>query len=261
MTYKTAVVYTCAHATPECSNERFDWLGSFLYDLKPDYVVDLGDGADLKSLNVYDKSKPKAIANSPTYEQDIECYNDAQERVQWKFRHNKRRMPDFFGFEGNHENRIARAIETDPRLEGSKNGISFSDLQTDKWFTEYHRYDNGAPAEFVYDGVCYAHYFSGGNSGRPISGTHHGHALLQKRHGSATCGHAHIFDYKVDRGAYPNPIHGLVAGSFKGKDESWAGQSNRMWSRGVAVKRYLKDGDYNLQWVSMEQLRVEYGEA
>ena len=40
---KTAVVYTCAHASPEVSNERFDWLGAFLYDLRPDYVVDLGE--------------------------------------------------------------------------------------------------------------------------------------------------------------------------------------------------------------------------
>ena len=48
---KTAVVFSCAHAHPEVSNERFTGLGKFLYDLKPDYVVDLGDGADMHSLN------------------------------------------------------------------------------------------------------------------------------------------------------------------------------------------------------------------
>ena len=51
---KTAVVLTCAHSDPSIPNNRFDWLGEFLYDVRPDYVIDLGDGADLKSLNSFD---------------------------------------------------------------------------------------------------------------------------------------------------------------------------------------------------------------
>ena len=58
---KTAVVFTCAHSDPSVPNDRFDWLGNLLYDIRPDYVVDLGDGADLKSLNSYDTKYPKAI--------------------------------------------------------------------------------------------------------------------------------------------------------------------------------------------------------
>ena len=49
MAGKTVVVFSCAHVDPSVSNERFNWLGEFLYDLKPDYVVDLGDGADIRS--------------------------------------------------------------------------------------------------------------------------------------------------------------------------------------------------------------------
>ena len=37
---KTAVVFSCAHVSPDVSNDRFNYLGEFLYDLKPDYVVD-----------------------------------------------------------------------------------------------------------------------------------------------------------------------------------------------------------------------------
>ena len=60
---KTAVIYTCAHADPEVSNDRFSWLGDLIYDLKPDYVIDLGDGADMRSLNSYDTKYPTAIAS------------------------------------------------------------------------------------------------------------------------------------------------------------------------------------------------------
>jgi len=99
---ETAVVFTCAHATPEVDNSRFDLLGKFIYDLKPDYVIDLGDGADMKSLNSYDTRYPKQVV-SQSYQADIEAYNDSQERLRWQFRHNKRKKPAWFGFEGNHE--------------------------------------------------------------------------------------------------------------------------------------------------------------
>ena len=128
MAGKTVVVFSCAHVDPTVSNERFNWLGEFLYDLKPDYVVDLGDGADMRSLNTFDTRYPEAIV-SQSYEADIEHYNDAQERIRWKFRHHKRKRPTYIGFEGNHENRIKKAIKHDPRLEGSKYGISFGHLR------------------------------------------------------------------------------------------------------------------------------------
>src|SRR6056297_92283 len=114
---KTVVVYSCAHADPSVDNKRFDWLGQFLYDLRPDYVVDLGDGADMKSLNSYDTRNPQALVNQ-SYEADIEVYNDSQERIRAPFKRAKRKRPYFFGFEGNHEHRIKKAIATDPRLEG-----------------------------------------------------------------------------------------------------------------------------------------------
>ena len=123
-----AVVLTCAHASPDSSNDRFTWLGKMLYDLKPDYVVDLGDGADMKSLNSYDTRKPEAIV-SQNYEKDIECYNDAMYRLREVFSKQRRKRPAFFGFEGNHEARIKTALTFDPRLEGSKYGISFKSMR------------------------------------------------------------------------------------------------------------------------------------
>ena len=63
---KTAVVFSCGHADPQTSNDRFSWLGRFLYDLKPNYVVDLGDGADMRSLNSYDTRKPEAVVSQST---------------------------------------------------------------------------------------------------------------------------------------------------------------------------------------------------
>ncbi len=255
---KTAVVFTCAHADPSVPNDRFDWLSDFIYDVRPDYVVDLGDGADLKSLNSYDTRYPKAIV-AQNYESDIQCYNDAQERLRRKFRVMKKKRPAFFGLEGNHENRIKKAIANDPRLEGSKYGISFSHLQTDVWFDEYHEYNNSAPAIADYDGISYAHYIASGNYGTAMSGLHHAYGIIQKRHNSTTVGHSHKRSMFFKDDAHPHPTIGLVAGCFKGAKEGWAGQANLEWWKGVIVKRNIRDGYYEPEFVSLERLRDVYG--
>lgn len=258
MAKKTALIFTCAHADPECDNKRFDWLGRFIYDLKPDYVVDLGDGADMRSLNSYDTRYPKAVVTQ-SYQKDIEAYNDSQQRLRWQFRHAKKRKPFWIGFEGNHENRVKKAIANDPRIEGDRYGISFDHLQTDHWFDEYHEYENSAPAIADYDGVSYAHYFSSGNYGTATSGLHHAYALLQNRNHSSTCGHSHKRSLHFKDGAHPRGIIGLVAGCYKGKEESWAGQANSEWWKGVVVKREIDNGVYEPEFVSMKRLEEEYG--
>tara|TARA_R110000822_G_scaffold168046_1_gene308203 strand:- start:829 stop:1647 length:819 start_codon:yes stop_codon:yes gene_type:complete len=255
---KTAIVWSCAHASPETKNERFDWLGGLVYDIKPDYCIDLGDGADMKSLNMYDKAKPKS-AVAKNYGDDIESYDESQELLRYRFKQQRRRRPKWYGFEGNHEARITTAISYDPHLEHGKYGISFTHLNTNKWFDEYHPYENGAPAIYNYDGVDYAHFVGSGNFGRAISGTHHAYALLQKRYRSCSVGHSHKRDmyFKEDVGARGGI--GAVVGCFKGASESWAGQSNGEWWKGVLIKRNIQDGQYEPQWVSMETLKQTYG--
>lgn len=259
MAGKTVVVFSCGHSDPSVSNDRYDWLGSFLYDVKPDYVVDLGDGADMKSLNTFETRSPKAIV-SQSYQADIEHYNDAMERMRRLFVKNKRKRPFYIGFEGNHEHRIKRAISVDPRLEGRKYGVSFGHLQTSYWFDEYHEYSNSAPALVNYDGVLYGHFVSSGNFGRAISSEHHGHALVKKLASSATVGHSHKFSYYYKGDSRPNALHGLVVGCFKGAEETWAGQANSEWRKGVVVKREVSSGNYDMEWVSVERLRKAYGQ-
>jgi hypothetical protein len=251
---KTAVVFTCAHAKPEVSNERFSLLGKLLYDVKPDYVVDLGDGADMCSLNSFDTRKPEMIV-SQSYEGDIDVYNDAQERLRHEFTKSKKRKPTFYGFEGNHENRIRKAVELDPRLHGERYGVSFDHLQTSKWFDEYYDYEYGAPALREIDGVLYGHFVGAGNFGRPLSGKHHGASLIAKTLQSTTVGHSHRRSmFFEDRGR----AIGLVAGNFKGAKEGWAGQSNDEWWTGVVIKHNIEDGMYEPEFVSLERMKEEY---
>lgn len=252
---KTAVVWSCGHASPDVDNVRFTWLSKFIEDIKPDYTVDLGDGADMKSLNTYDTRYPQALV-SASYEQDIESYNESQDILWSHYRTKHKKRPFRIGFEGNHEYRIKKAILHDPRLEGAKHGISFSHLGTSNWFDSYHEYQHSAPSIATYDGVDFAHYFSGGNYGTALSGKHHALSLLTQRMNSAICGHSHRRNVYFQDNAKKI---GLVVGCYKGKDEGWAGQSNSEWWRGVVVLRNLENGYFDPQFVSMSALEKEYG--
>ena len=255
---KTAIVWSCAHADPSVSNERFNWLGDLIEDIKPDYCIDLGDGADMRSLNSFDSRYPQAIV-SQSYQADIESYNDSQSRLWDRYRISKKKRPFRIGFEGNHENRIKKAIAADPRIEGAKYGVSFKHLNTDQWFDEYHEYQDSAPAIVDYDGVSYAHYFSSGNYGTAMSGLHHAYSLLQLRNHSSTCGHSHKRGIYFKDDAHPKGIIGLVVGNFKGGKESWAGQAQNGWWAGVVIKRNIDGGMYEPQFVSLAALEKEYG--
>lgn len=255
---KTAVVFTCAHSSPDVSNERFTWLGNFIEDIKPDYVVDLGDGADMSSLNSYDSRYPKAIV-AQSYEADVDCYNEAQDRIWGRYTLKKKKRPFRIGMEGNHENRIKKAVALDPRIEGGRYGISFSHLQTDHWFDEYYEYRNGGPDITVVDGVSYAHYFSAGNYGTAMSGMHHGYSLIQQRHSSSVCGHSHKRSVYFKDDAYPKPSIGMVVGCYKGKEEGWAGQANNSWWRGIVVMRSVDSGVFDPEFISMDRLKEAYG--
>jgi hypothetical protein len=252
---KTTVVYSCGHAKPDVPNDRFSILGKFLYDLKPDNVIDLGDMGDMASLNSYDTRRPEAIV-AQNYEKDINSYNDAQERIRWEFAKHRKKKPVFYGFEGNHETRIKTAISHDPRLHGQSYGISFSHLNTNKWYDRYVEYENGAPGILDVDGVDYAHFIGSGNYGNAISGDNHAKGILLKRLKSTTVGHSHkrnIF-FKDDGRAI-----GCVVGCVKGAPESWAGQSNKEWWSGVVIKRNVENGMYDPEFVSLSRLEKIYG--
>ena len=243
-----AVVFSCAHSDPDVSNERFDWMGKFLYDIKPDYVVDLGDGADMRSLNSFDGRKPQAVV-SQNYERDIDHYNDAMERMRHEFVRNRRKRPAYYGFEGNHEHRIERAVENDSKLDGL---LSYDDFELDEYGWEV--YDFLEPA--LIDGIAYCHYFTSGVMGRPCASAS---LMLRKKHMSCIMGHVQDREIAYDRRADGSRITGLFGGIFYQHDEEYLNhQTNGSW-RGVWMLHEVNDGQFDEMPVSMSYLEKKYG--
>lgn len=247
---KTHLIIPDSHAHPDHNNKRYEWLGHLINDVKPDVVVDIGDWWDMASLCSYDKGTKGFEGRR--YKKDVEAGLDAQDRMFSIIRRQKRKLPRFIRTLGNHEDRISKAVDRDPVLEGT---IGLSDLQSKEYGWEEYPYLTPAVA----DGVTYQHYFTSGIMGRPISGERHAQTLILKQLSSCTQGHSHLFDHCVRSDVAGRKIHGCVVGVYQDYWADWAGPANRMWNPGVVVKRGVEDGQYDIEHISLKRLRLEYG--
>lgn len=256
---KTHLIIPDQHAHPDFHNDRADWIGQLIKDVKPDLVINIGDAADLPSLSSFDKGK--ASFHGASYGKDIDAHLDFQERMWSPMKQTRKRMPHRVVFEGNHENRIKKVLEYDPQLSAGDSGygISFRDLDFNSYYNEVHEYEGGTPAVRTYDGVSYAHFFISGVMGRPIGGVNHASSLLNKNHCSSTCGHSHLADFSVHTNVRGEKMMGLVCGVYQDYDSKWAGDVNRLWWGGCVIKRNVNDGMYDPEFVSINTLRKEYG--
>src|SRR5574343_1440588 len=117
--------------------EHLDWAGKAIVDYKPDVVVNIGDFADMPSLSTHDKVGSKYFEGK-RYTKDVEVVKEAMKVLlkplkdeQMRLKRNKEKIykPRLVFTLGNHENRINRAINNNPMLEGL---ISVKDLGYEK---------------------------------------------------------------------------------------------------------------------------------
>lgn len=251
---RTHLVIPDPHATPGVSNVRAEWAGRLINEVRPDVVVVLGDTADMSSLCSYDRGKRSF--HGRTYANDIVAHGDFQDRLWSVVRAAKRKLPLRVTLIGNHEQRIERAIDVQPELEGV---ISYDDLELERWYDVVVPYSGSTPGVIDIDGITYAHYLVSGVSGRAISGEHLAYSLLAKHYTSCTVGHNHTLDCCVRTNAAGKKMVGMCAGVFQEHDSSYAGEANKLWWRGVVIKRNVQDGCYDPEFVSLDRLKKEYG--
>jgi hypothetical protein len=239
---------------PDHTTEHMTWAGQYAVKMKPDVIIHLGDHWDMPSLSSYDVGTKSFEGRR--YTKDIEAGNVALEKLMEPIRRERDRLktnkkkqwnPRFVFLLGNHEYRIERAIESDPKLDGL---ISYDDFKLDGW----ERYNFLEPV--VIDGVCYSHYFTSGVMGRPVSSSK---LLLQKKFMSCVMGHVQDREISYARRADGNNMTGLFAGIYYQHDESYLNpQTNGSWA-GLWLFNDVKDGSFDELPVSMNYLRRTYG--
>ncbi len=251
---KTIIFATDPHAHFKHNNKRAEYLGALINDVKPDVVVIGGDVWDMPSLSSYDKGRKSFQGR--TYKADIDAGLDWTDRLFSTVRRAKKKQPRWVFLEGNHENRIKRAVDIQPELDGT---ISFSDLQLDDYYDDVVEYIGGTPGVIKIEECSFAHYFVSGVMGRPISGEHPAYSLISKQYGSCSAGHIHTADYAIRTSSSGRKLHGLLGGCFFDYNSDWAGESNRLYWRGVTIKRGVDNGNYDPEFVSIQRLKKTYG--
>jgi hypothetical protein len=236
--------------------DHLEWAGRYMVDKKPDTVVMIGDFADMPSLSSYDVGKKQFEGRR--YKDDVNATHEGMRRLLsplWRYNswakknHEKRYKPNLVLTYGNHEDRINRAVDSDPKLEGI---LSLSDLKYE--FFGWKTVPFLEP--IVIDGVAYCHYFPSGQLGRPVVSAR---SLLSKFHMSAVAGHQQGRDIAYGKRADGRNITALIAGSFYLHDEDYLSPfTNQHW-RGIYMFHEVQDGSFDEMAVSIRYLKRKYG--
>lgn len=240
-----------------CPTEHLEAAGNFIVEHKPDVVVHIGDHFDMPSLSSYDKGK--AAFEGRRYTKDIESGREGLEallgplaRYNAKRRSAKMRtyQPRRIFLIGNHEERIARAANINPELQGL---IGYHDFGLHHYGFEVYDF-----LEVVnVDGVNYTHFCKNLNSSFPIG---RAHLIAQRRHASFTTGHQPGLDYYISPFRTPegHRVQTVIAGSYYMHDEGYRGhQGNDNW-RGVIYKQDVKNGTYSPSFYDVEYMLENY---
>lgn len=108
-----------AHDSPKLPDKsRFRWIGQFIADRQPDYVVDIGDSMDCESLCFHVADATLTGKLKPSFLADLSSYDEAMDAL-WS------PVAKVSGYEpvrkkcrGNHENRIWRIEDQAPHAAG-----------------------------------------------------------------------------------------------------------------------------------------------
>jgi len=225
------------------------WVGRYIRDkyLTSDkrlVVIHGGDHWDMPSLSSWDKGTRRIEgrrikADIDAGSRGFRLLNDAiGDDV----------AGDYHFLDGNHEDRVTRATNSNPQLDGL---VSLDDMDVCGW----QRHAFLVPVTL--DGVMYSHYFANPMTGRPYAGNNI-ETRLKSIGGSFSMGHQQTLLIGMRYTAAGVQQNGLVAGACYLHDEDYKGpQGNAHW-RGIVVCHNVHQGSYDVKPVSLDSLCRRY---
>lgn len=230
-------------------------IGQYIVAKKPEKIICLGDFADMPSLSSYDVGKKSFEGRR--YVADVAAAHTAMRSLLsplWEFneraKKNKEKQykPELILTLGNHENRINRAVNDSPQLEGV---LSIRDLQYEEFGWTVHPFLDVV----VVDGIAYSHYFTTGLMGRPVTTAS---ACLAKKHMSCVQGHQQGLQIHSNFRADGKQMTSIIAGScYEHNEDYMSFQGNNHW-RGFLVLHDVNDGEFDVMPVSLKYINRKF---
>lgn len=247
----TLLVVGDVHCQPGKSLARMAALGRMTADLNPDGVVQLGDFGDFHSLSTYDQGRlggegARLVDDNRAYRRGLDLWHEHAGHALLR--------AERLYTEGNHEERVRRAVSDNPHLEGSLVDPLLQ-WQEYGWRT----------APFLQTayiaGFAAAHYWHPkGNTRTATGGTvYPARAIRMANVHNSLSGHTHALSWERFRPGVGAAIHTLVAGCFDDASHGWAKRDNARYEVGVNVlRRHAKDS-WMHEWVPIEVLLQRWG--
>ena len=238
--------------------EQLTWAGKAIVDYRPDCIVHLGDHADMPSLSTYEKAGSKYFEGK-RYKADIDSAKEGMRmllaplrELQAKLKKSKKAPyePRMVLTLGNHCNRITRAVNSNPVVEGI---ISLNDL---RYEDDWEVYPFLVPV-FI-EGIAFSHYFPTGSMGRASASPA---ATLKNLHMSCVAGHQQGKQIAYSKRADGVPLFSIICGSFYQHNEDYMDLLGNCHWRGLLILNEAHNGSADELFLSMDYLRRKYGNS
>lgn len=235
------------HVGPGQNLRRATWLRRFIADVNPSRVVHIGDFGTFDSLSGWDKDKRKKMEGR-RFAKDVAALKQYVHLME----------PNAFDspyetilLEGNHEDRIARYLDTNPVMEGQLDYATQIGIK-DQWkILPYRRYYKHAGISFTHIPIM--------ENGKPVAGKYATGKALEVCRDSIVFGHTHRLDYTaVHRHGQPHLQEALNVGCYFEHIDDYAKGSMTSYWRGLVVLDHYKHGRFSFECVPMGLLKREY---
>jgi hypothetical protein len=254
-----------SHAQAGVPNTRYEMLGRYIAHKRPDVILQIGDFADMTSLSLYDVGKRKA--EGQRYDLDIKAAIDANEKLfrpihqlNIRLKHQKKQLykPKLYLTLGNHENRVSRAANNDPKLFGT---LTIENLKYEKFGWEVVPFLE----PLVLEGVHFCHYFPTGLKEFPISGANAARTLAMLDGSSKVAGHSHLLQCHYE--GTGKSRWGLVAGCYLDPEHQIKGSAmdyvsaytRQKWWNGIILLHSVHNGTFDPVFVPYSYIKENYG--
>lgn len=234
---------------PDCQvkagvpTEHLEWIGNYIAEKRPDVVVQIGDFADMPSLSHYDNGK--MAAEGRRYVKDIAAVRAGMERLMAPIKKVPDYHPELHLTMGNHEYRILREVEDNPKYEGR---FSYSDLGYEDFGWKVHDFLKVVEI----DQIEFAHYFTTGVMGKPVSSAA---AMLRERQKSCIQGHVQYTDMAIHRKTQNVAI---FSGLCYLHDEPYLGPQGNNSRRQIITCHEVENGRFDPSFISLNFLKTAY---
>ena len=246
------IVIGDTHDSPKIPQDRFKWIGKYIKDNQPDYIIQIGDFASFDSLSYFQKNTSQAGKLKDAYMQDIESLRTAIDLLDKHIDNDN--LPRHCTF-GNHEQRVHRFEEGIPEIQGMMRKELYDSFILRNWkHSEF-------GAFIIIAGVSFTHC--------PLN-------IMGKEYGGRNCelqiandatndivfGHTHKYrDWKAPKIGDKNFVRIINVGCALpfGHIEEYAKLNLTGWSWGIVELGIWDNHIQESQFISMDRLEKQYG--